>query len=314
MNNKCIICDKREYPILRKRRCVRCIARSNEDNYKRQNPYKPLRFHADYLVKEYILNKKSLQEISNECGITKQAIVYWLKYYEIPIRSISEALKKRINSEFFADLNLDSAFLLGYIFTDGDLQFNKNTGHYFLRLYGKYYDDLEMVLKLIKSRAKIQQRKAVLTDSIRQGKVYFIHIADEKFISDLMDLGMVRNKNSKVKFPEIPEELYSHFIRGCWAGSGYAYIDKDGKFVSGIVLASKSLLERIEQILNSAGLKKRKIYEYKHTKTPSFYFRYAREDSEKLYHYLIKGATVKNTIKHQSRAFSEYFKIASFKN
>lgn len=313
MNNKCIICEKREYPILRKRRCIRCVARSNEDYYKKQNPHKLPRLSADYLVKEYILCRKSLQEISNECEITKPAIIYWLKYYEIPVRSITDAKKKKINSEFFEDLNPDSAFLLGYIFTDGDLQLNKNTGHYFLRLYGKFYDDLKMALNLIESEAKIQQRKEVLTDSIRQGKVYFIHIGDEKFISDLMRLGMVRNKNSKVKFPDIQEELFSHFIRGCWAGSGYAYIDKDGKFVSGIVLASKSLLERIEQILNSAGLKKRKIYEYKHTKTPSFYFRYAREDSEKLYHYLIKGATVKNTIKHQSRAFSEYFKIASFK-
>jgi hypothetical protein len=309
MNDKCVMCKSRKYPILRDRRCIRCIALLNEDLYKKRNPNKSPKLTADFLVNEYVLKNKSLTEVSLDCGITKQAVAYWLKFYEIPIRSISDSKKKRINSDFFRKINPDSAFLLGYIFTDGDLQLNKKTGNHFLRLYGKYSSDLSMVLRMIESKAKIQERKALMTDSIRQAKIYFIHIADETFIGDIMKYGMVRNKNSKIKFPKIPAEYFNHFIRGCWAGSGYAYNDTKGKLITGIVLASRDLIEKIEQILNSAGLKKRKIYQYNHTKTPSYYFRYSSGESLKLYKYLYKGASDRNTIKHQSAAFVQHTKI-----
>jgi len=307
MNKKCTVCGKREFPILRQKRCIKCIALLNEDTYYHLRNKRP-RISANFLLNEYFLDKKSLSEIATDLDTSKQSLLYWFKYYEIPLRSLSDGLKKKIDSDFFSELNPDSAFLLGYIFTDGDLQFNKKTGKHFLRLYSKFQSDMLMVLRLINSSAKIQQRKAIMTESIRQGNIYFIHIADESFINDLIELGMVRNKNTKIKFPDISEELYNHFIRGCWAGSGHVYIDKYGKINSGIVLASKELIEKIELILNTCGLKKRKIYEHKHTKTKSYYFRYSQGDTEKLYHYMYKGATDRNTVKHQSQIFVEYFK------
>jgi hypothetical protein len=308
MNKKCSICGKREFPILRQKRCVGCIARLNEEVYFRLNKNKRPKFSADLLLTEYVLNHSSLTELAKNYNVSKPALIYWFKYYEIPLRTISQGLKKKIDSEFFSDLNPDSAFLLGYIFTDGDLQLNKKTNRHFLRLYGKYQNDLVLALNLLKSTAKIQQRKAVMTESIRQAKVYFIHVADETLIGDLMDLGMVRNKNSKIKFPNITEDLNNHFIRGCWAGSGHVYVDKNAKINSGIVLASIDLIQKIETILNGQGLKKRKIFEHKHTKTKSYYFRYSQRDTKLLYHYLYKGATYKNTINHQSQVFVDFFK------
>lgn len=306
MNLKCSVCGKVEFTILKEGLCIKCVALQKEKAYLEKNKRRP-RISARTLIKSYVIKNMPLTELSDKLDLSKPGLLYWFKYYEIPLKTISQGGKKRIKSNFFSVLNSDSAFLLGYIFTDGDLQYNKKNGKYFLRLYSKYKENLEMVLKLIGSSAKIQERRAIMTEKIRQGKLYFIHIADDSFINELISLGMVRNKNDKIQFPEIDKDLYSHFIRGCWAGSGYVYTNNYGRVISGIVLASKDLIERIEKILNSHGLSKRKIFEHKHTKTHSFYFRYSQGETEKLYHFLYKDASIRNTVAHQTKVFREHF-------
>lgn len=304
MGQKCKICGEKKYPIFSSRRCVRCAAKSNEDIFKRLYPNKEKKLTSQFLVDEYILKAKSANEISKMCGLSHITVINWLKEYKIHVRTIKD-LKNKINSNFFSKINADAAFLLGYIFTDGDLQYNQKYDYYFLRLYSKYKTNLQTVLKLIKSDAKIQQRKAIMTDEIRQGKLSFIHIADKKFISDLMGFGMIRNKNSSIKFPKIPEEFISHFIRGCWGGNGSIYYSKEGRATSQFTSASLEFITRIEEELNKAGLPKRKIYEHNHTK--SYYFRYAHQNSADLYRYLYRGSRNRNVIKHQTEEFAQLF-------
>jgi hypothetical protein len=306
MSQKCKICGEKKYPILSSRKCVRCAAKSKEDIFIRLYPNKEIKFKSQFLVDEYVINSKSVREIAKMCGLSNLTVNTWLGYYGIKTRT-KEDLKNKINSNFFSKINADSAFLLGYIFTDGDLQYNQKFRYYFLRLYSKYKTNLQMVLKLIKSDAKIQQRKAVMTDAIRQGKISFIHIADKKFINDLMGFGMIKNKNSSIKFPNIPAEFISHFIRGCWAGSGCIYFSKEGSIIARFTNGSLEFITHIEKELNKAGCGKRKIYQHKHTKSPSYYFSYATGDSSILHRYLYRDARSKNSVKHHTVAFEKHF-------
>lgn len=282
------------------------MSKSNENYHRDHSPNKPISLTSDYLLLEYYVKKRSLRDIGNDCGFSRATVSNWLRYYEIPTRS-SKDLIKRINSDFFSKINPDSAFLLGYIFMDGDLQHNLKTDKYFLRLYGKYKDNLVMVLNLLQAEAIIQHRKAVLNEKIRQGELYFIHIADEKIISDLVSLGMIHNKNSYIKFPDIHKDYINHFIRGCWAGSGCEWFGKKGAINSKFVSGSIDFITRLEEELNKAGLKKRNIYKNKHSKSPSFYFTYATEESGKLYSYLYKGSNSTNTINRHTEAFEKAF-------
>jgi intein/homing endonuclease len=45
-------------------------------------------------------------------------------------------------------------------------------------------------------------------------------------------MGMVPNKSLVLKFPDIPKEMYRHFIRGYFDGDGSLclHINKRGKF------------------------------------------------------------------------------------
>lgn len=311
---KCIVCGKDDYPILRNMTCVSCVGRKNEYYYRKQDPKKPLILTADYLLEEYYIKRRSGADIAVDFNITKATVSYWLKYYEIPTKSIKggnikrdHSNKKRINSKFFSKINPDSAFLLGYLFTDGDLQHNLKTGKYFFRLYSKYQDNLEKALRLLQSEAKIQHRKAVMTEKIRQGELFFIHVANEKIVENVMTLGLIQNKNSYVQFPNIPEKMYNHFIRGCFAGSGAIYHNENGVITSRFTTGSINLITKIETEFNKVGLRKHKILKNKHSKKPSYYITYGAKESEMLFKYLYKNSNENNTITRQTIEFRKSF-------
>jgi len=49
--------------------------------------------NKDWLIKEYIINKRSAKEIADEFNITENAIYFWLNKHSIKTRNISEVRK-----------------------------------------------------------------------------------------------------------------------------------------------------------------------------------------------------------------------------
>ena len=45
----------------------------------------------DYLRREYVVNQRTSPEIAEEIGIGSSSVIYWLKGFELPIRTKSEA-------------------------------------------------------------------------------------------------------------------------------------------------------------------------------------------------------------------------------
>jgi len=54
---------------------------------------KKINLTKEFLIKEYIINKKSTLQIAKEVGCSHQTILRRLKKYNIPIRTIGEANK-----------------------------------------------------------------------------------------------------------------------------------------------------------------------------------------------------------------------------
>ena len=307
MPRVCSKCQSNKYLESGKKFCIKCRALDLENRYNERYNKAP-KFAATYLFEEYYLMKKSLREVAlkNEC--TSQNVHYWLIVYDIPIRSIKEAKSNTFNSYYFKKLNSNSAFLLGYFFSDGDLLYHKDKGYYFLRIYSKYKGNIELVKRQLETNAKIQYRKSKLNDKERKGAVYFLHIADQEIVKDLMELGMVYNKNQSIQYPKIPERLNRHFIRGLWAGSGAVFINKPHNLNSKLVIGSIDLITEVERILTLNGLKKRTIYTNKGSKKPSYYITYSIQESKKLLKYLYTNTTENNIEKHQYETYRAYFK------
>ncbi|MFV8467392.1 hypothetical protein [Flavobacterium sp. LB1P62] len=214
--------------------------------------------------------------------------------------------QKKINEDTFTNLNEESAFLLGYIFTDGFLGFHKNTGLNYLRIYSKDKVKIENIKLIFQSEAKVNHIKEKYYGEVKQGELFYLHVGNEIVIEDLIDLGMVEKKNDKIKFPYLPTELYSHFIRGVWSGKGYVSTYKNSIF-STFSFGSIDFITDLEKHLRSKGLSKRKIELNKFSKKPSYKIKYSVTDTKKLYDYIYNCSTDLTTCIEQENLLKEYF-------
>ena len=297
MKKICNNCGIKEFPYYHKRLCQKCFSQQIENRLTQH-----IEIKSDFLINEYLIKDKSIQKIALENKLTTSKIKKYLLLYRIPI----ERKKISFNEKIFSKMSAQGAFLLGYIFTDGDLLFNEKTNQYFLRIYSKHATQIEKLRKILKTDAKIQIRGQKNYGNVIQTKIHFIHIGNQIIINDLLNLGLTIEKNLDVKFPKLEVNFINHFLRGCWAGSGNVTIYENRVF-SSIVIGSYEFMSEIEKQLSVNGLKSRKIYKNKLTKKPSYLIKYAHGESEKLYNYLYKGKTNLTISDKQESIYKKYF-------
>lgn len=240
---------------------------------------------AESLKAKYHNEKKSLSDIAKEFGCTRQYVLKLLKTFNIERRNKLQArgLKNKyvINEGFFSKWSPEMCYVLGLLFTDGCVQVDKDGKSTHVCLSLNDLSLLEKVRNLVGSNHNIYK--------MRQKGLYSLRFGREKILKELNRLGMVPNKSKIIKFPDIPDEYTRHFIRGCWDGDGSVFFQYKKKLLMTFyVSGSKDFIEKLEDILNKkAGLSKRVIYS--RPSGTSFYFKYAHNDSIKLFHYMYGG-------------------------
>lgn len=246
----------------------------------------------DILIKLYIEDKKSLEEIGRLYKTSRVAVYKKLKKFGIVQRSKSEArieAQKQgklpqqffdINENFFASWSAEMAYVLGLIITDGCVS---KTGTVLLSINDK--ELLEKVRSLMCSAHKIELSKC-------QKGLYIFHFAREKIIRDLKNFGVEPKKSLKVIFPEVPQEYLPDFIRGVFDGDGSVLFVKGRtkyllrtKFISG----SEVFINGLQESLESLNMPKRTIYKQKTKNGWSYTFVYDHKDSIKLFNILYKN-------------------------
>lgn len=175
----------------------------------------------DYIISQYEIHH-STTKIAKDFGLTNgSSIRTVLRKYGNGVLNLSALQKLDFprNSDYFETINSpDKAYWLGFLYADGCLD-KKNS----VRL-GLASVDEEHVIKFQKAIGAINN-KIIHSEKKMNGKTYYqsiFTIRDEKMHSDLTNLGCVNNKSLTLKFPyeKIPEDLYSHFIRGYFDGDG----------------------------------------------------------------------------------------------
>jgi hypothetical protein len=300
---KCKNCNTQQLNIYPNKLCQNCLSFNFENKIREKG--KEILIDSKALIEQYLICKKSIRQIGRDYEIKPFKVRYYLNEYRIPIRSLKESNSKYIDSKIFEELNPSSTFLLGYIFTDGDLLLNLKTKKYFLRIYSKHKYLIENVKFILKAEAKIQHRGIQKHKDINQSEMFFIHIGNQKVINDLINWGMKLDK-SDLLLPKVPDNLLHHFIRGAWTGSGCVSLNKNS-VMSSIQLSSQNFIIDLEKELNKIGLKKRVIYKNTSSKKSSYLIKYASMESEKLYKYLYNGDTKRTTCIRQEKLYKEYF-------
>jgi hypothetical protein len=233
-----------------------------------------------YLVEEYLNKKKSLEDIAKECGCTRQFIYKKLLEFNMPARTKTHARQlvyekqkmsypisdengkermivqraQNFNQSFFKSWSKEMAYVLGVIYTDGNLFHDKVRKLYRVSLTQKEPEILNKVLNLMDCDARLLFKK----QRGIAGSVYRFDLQGKELFNDLVSLGASERKSKTIEFPNVPSECVRHFIRGCWDGDGSVYLEGDWKIRASYISGSLKFIENVVEELYKAGLSKAK--------------------------------------------------------
>ncbi len=331
-HEKCKSCGTVEYKHKAKGLCTSCYDSAAEKRIKshitrKMGSHLPVPITKTDLEEKYA-SGLSLNDIARQYNCTRQYIYKLLKQYALTVRTKSEARglaleqgkisyssqvyssgepitheKRHVNASFFKIWTPAMAYVLGVIYTDGCLVKPNGPVKFRVTIAQKEPELLEKVRALMGSNALIRYSPARGI----AGALHTMVIDNLEIYRDLQALGLTENKSLTLKFPDIPSEMVSHFIRGCWDGDGSVFWEGADvrKPCASFVSGSKEFIERFMQNLVSLGMPDRTIHKSMRSKNPSFYFRYTGLPCRRLFHVLYDGVNESMYLTRKYLRFSE---------
>ena len=157
----------------------------------------------------------SLTEMGKREKVDRRTLAKHFK--ELGIEIVNKQNRSKINEHIFDQIDSEEkAYWLGFIFADGYISSSP------LREGVKkvYQFEISLGIKdiehLNKFKKFIEFKKDIITDNSR---CRFI-AANKHLWTTLNELGCTPNKSLSLKFPNIPQNLVKHFIRGYFDGDG----------------------------------------------------------------------------------------------
>ncbi len=259
----------------------------------------------------------SLAEIGKRFNVDRAVVFGYMKRYKIQIRNKSQARKLaakegrlsmalyEVNEIFFSKWSSKMAWVLGYIYTDGNIH-PQAQGTYCLSIPSIDLSLLQNIRKAMNSTHPIKKMEQ------NQKFIYKIFITRQQINNDLCRLGITPRKSLTISFPNVPDNFLPHFIRGIFDGDGSVFFEPSRRiplrvsstngsvsfvprsnksplrvsFTSG----SKKFITTLESSLHlHAGLPKRTIHKTLR-KSMIYSIRYGHNDSLKFFDYIYAGA------------------------
>lgn len=179
---------------------------------------------------------------------------------EFKIQRVNNGLRKyNLNEEYFDCIDIpNKAYILGLMCADGCNYPPKHTA--FISLQESDKNLLEKIRKEMDSNQPLR----IIDQSSRNHNNYTYnnmctynmhstHICDS-----LTKLGVVKNKSLILEFPNIPETLYSHFIRGYFDGDGsiYQYVkNENNKSIRLTFTSTEKFCNKLKEVIeNKLGI------------------------------------------------------------
>jgi hypothetical protein len=349
---RCVNCGRYDVKHIARGLCLYCYRQETEKRGRGKQRIKyglaSHKLNYEYLFEEYVNKKRSLGDIAKDCSCARQYVYKKMLELNIPLRTKKEARELaydknkisytitdengneklvipssiQINENFFSSWSNEMAYVLGVIFTDGNINPGSKrdpsqkttTRSPRLVISQKEPELLNKVSKLMNCNMKLRHRnKRGIA-----GALYTFDICSEKIYDDLINFGLSPQKSKTIEFPNIPQEFACHFIRGCWDGDGSIFFDRN-KLAASYLSGSKKFIESLVQELYKIGISKAGVsYKFKNSKRvflpvsmemqsnypdgrfPLTVFKYKRanayyikfrgkENIEKLFHYFYDG-------------------------
>lgn len=181
---------------------------------------------------------------------------------DIKRRPLSDAIRKYkfLDEHFFDQIDTEAkAYFLGLLWTDGCNYIrikNKNNHINWIVISLQERDKhiLETFCNFIYGNSLVLRKKVTKKDCNRQDQ-WGLRIPSRHISEKLLSYGMSPRKSFVVNMPSchIPDNLFHHFIRGCWDGDGSIYFNTNSNhygcsFIGSVPMVNsmcKYLLEKI---------------------------------------------------------------------
>ncbi len=156
----------------------------------------------------------------------------------IVYNTVTMPIPKTYNKDFFKTWTSDMAYILGFMYADGNIVETKR-GTHFVAVYSADEDILVGIKKCFESDHKLSKKVS------KTGVVYRIQIGSKEWFADLAMLGLFPNKTKRMQLPHIPSEYFGSFVRG--------YFDGDGNVWAGFINRSRKTPTRVLQAGFTSG-------------------------------------------------------------
>lgn len=195
---------------------------------------------SEHEVIRLYLEGYSTTEIGNLSNVSSRYIRLILNKNNVEMRPVGSWKRKfEVNENFFKIWSNNMAYILGFFMADGCIVNDQQTISFAQK--EKYI--LEQIKEKLNSDHPIIQNPNT--------GVYVLNIHSKIMKSDLRSIyGITSKKSKELKFPNVPEEFISHFIRGYFDGDGY--VNYKSFFVS-IVGGSLKFMEELQKVIEYHG-------------------------------------------------------------
>lgn len=198
------------------------------------------------------------------------------------------------NPDLFAAWTPEEAWLAGLIWSDGCLN---EPGRSTRRTWG-WRLTLGVTDKELIDHAATLMQVAILTSSPKDRKSrYDLKLNRAEPIARLRAIGLEPRKSLTARFPDLPDRVLRHFIRGCFDGDGSVGIHpRNTRYnaargwppdphLNACLCGARPFLEGLQEVLHrQAGIAPKKVYLQRGTTIPMV--RWQRADSLRLYEYM----------------------------
>lgn len=220
-------------------------------------------------------------------------------------------IKYKVNEQFFDKWSPNMAYVVGYIYADGNIIDSPYMRGKYMQIASTDEDSVLRIKNWLGSEHKIRKKRSIFSG----GKYCFVlRIGSHKIYDDLFKLGLYPNKSLTIKFPDVPKKFISHFIRGYFDGDGCIYFEK-GKGEKGrpiikrirtiFTSGSKKFLIGMDSILKNVGVENGKIYLSKR----SYQSVYNTKDSVKIFKLIYANTGLNSFFMRKFNVFHDYFKL-----
>lgn len=195
-------------------------------------------------------------EIAHTFGLTQTTVGANLRRWGCKTRRVGPKRRLTVSEDYFSKIDTEEkAYWLGFLFADGSIR-QSSKGQWTCRLE-LATKDADHIRKFLEAISGVQ----TIADGHHGASKYAV-ISSVTFCKHLETQGCIRNKTKNgIKFPDLPDDLLRHFIRGFFDGDGWLS-GTNSQATFGVVSADRRFLLKIQDwLICKLGLNQTKLIE-----------------------------------------------------